>query len=49
MSEDNLMCLCGWGGTRQELVSVPDDDNAFIYCPDCKSSEDLEEEDEEEF
>lgn len=29
-----------------ELVSIDGDDDSFIYCPDCESSEYLEDEDE---
>jgi hypothetical protein len=46
VSEDNLMCGCGWIGTRQELVSKESDDNSFIYCPDCQDADDLESEEE---
>jgi len=46
MSEDNLMCSCGWIGLRQELVSIDGDDNSFIYCPNCSKSDELESEED---
>jgi hypothetical protein len=42
MPEDNLMCLCGWIGARQELVCIDGDEDSFTYCPDCNNSDDLE-------
>jgi hypothetical protein len=46
MSEDYLMCSCGWVGTRQELVSIDRDSKSFIYCPGCKKTDELESEEE---
>ena len=45
----NQICIhCGWTGDDSELWAKTDDpeDQDFIYCPDCKSVE-FEDEDEE--
>ena len=45
-----LMCLqCGWEGDDTELRAKTDnsEDKDFIYCPDCKSAEIAEFEDDE--
>ncbi len=46
MSEDNLMCECGWIGHRNELVSTDEEPDLFLHCPDCEQSDGLECEDD---
>ncbi len=48
MSEDDLMCECGWHGHRYELVCTDDDPDHHIYCPWCERDDGLEAEDSDE-
>lgn len=40
MSEEYLICECGWQGHRFELVSTVTDPENHIYCPWCECADD---------
>ena len=40
-NKDEMECICGWIGTRGQLMSATGlkDDVEYIYCPECGSDD----------
>lgn len=38
--EDEIYCKnCEWAGLNEDLVCTDEDEENFIYCPECESNE----------